>query len=124
MVTRSKYSVLGTNYLEERINTNAHYIAKQATQILGECLKSNSNQRLYPRNRPGHMRRHSQKTSVHNHYRGLQRTFDDKTLQGLGKALSQELEVNPEALAMVKQKCVDYAKKRGLPTDTELTPPR
>jgi nicotinamide-nucleotide amidase len=51
-------------------------------------------------------------------------TFDDKTLQGVAKALNRNLEVNQKALAMVKQKCVEYAKKRGLPAEIELTPPR
>ena len=55
---------------------------------------------------------------------GLGPTFDDKTLQGIAKALNRKLEVNPKALAMVKRKCIEYAKKRQLPTEIELTPPR
>ena len=55
---------------------------------------------------------------------GLGPTFDDKTLQGIAKALNRKLEVNPKALAMVKQRTEEYAKKRGLPTEIELTPPR
>ena len=55
---------------------------------------------------------------------GLGPTFDDKTLQGIAKGLNRKLEVNPKALAMVKQKCIEYAKKRQLPTEIELTPPR
>jgi nicotinamide-nucleotide amidase len=55
---------------------------------------------------------------------GLGPTFDDMTLQGVAKALGCKLELNPSALKMVKQRCIEYAKKRGLPTDIELTPPR
>ena len=55
---------------------------------------------------------------------GLGPTFDDKTLQGIAKALNRKLEVNSKALEMVKQKCLEYAKKRQLSTEIELTPPR
>jgi nicotinamide-nucleotide amidase len=55
---------------------------------------------------------------------GLGPTFDDKTFQGIAKALNQKLAVNPEALEMVKQKCFEYAQKRGMPTEIEMTPPR
>jgi nicotinamide-nucleotide amidase len=55
---------------------------------------------------------------------GLGPTFDDKTFQGIAKALNQELVVNQEALEMVKQKCIDYARKLHIPTEIELTPPR
>jgi nicotinamide-nucleotide amidase len=54
---------------------------------------------------------------------GLGPTFDDKTLEGVAKALNRKLEVNPEALNMVKQKYETYAAK--LHTGTlELTQPR
>jgi molybdenum cofactor synthesis domain-containing protein len=55
---------------------------------------------------------------------GLGPTFDDKTLQGIAKALNRKLEVNPKALEMVKQRSVEYAKKRQLPTEIDMTPPR
>ncbi|MGD6851294.1 MAG: molybdopterin-binding protein [Candidatus Bathyarchaeia archaeon] len=55
---------------------------------------------------------------------GLGPTFDDKTLQGLAKALNQDVAVNPQALEMVREKCVEYAKKRGMPAEVEMTPPR
>ncbi|MGD6807112.1 MAG: molybdopterin-binding protein [Candidatus Bathyarchaeia archaeon] len=55
---------------------------------------------------------------------GLGPTFDDMTLQGVAKALNRKLEVNPKALEMVKAKIIEYAKKRGLPVDVEMTPPR
>ena len=55
---------------------------------------------------------------------GLGPTFDDKTLQGIAKALNRELEINSKALEMVRQKCLEYAKKRQMSIEIELTPPR
>ena len=44
---------------------------------------------------------------------GLGPTFDDKTLETIAKALTRKLEVNPEALVMVKEKYLAYATKAG-----------
>jgi nicotinamide-nucleotide amidase len=54
---------------------------------------------------------------------GLGPTFDDKTLESIAKALKRRLEINPEALEMVKEKCRIYAAKRGHEL-LELTAPR
>ncbi len=54
---------------------------------------------------------------------GLGPTFDDKTLEGIAKALNRKLEVNQKASAMVKAKYVEYCKKRNLPQG-EMTPAR
>ncbi|MGB9741405.1 MAG: nicotinamide mononucleotide deamidase-related protein [Candidatus Bathyarchaeia archaeon] len=54
---------------------------------------------------------------------GLGPTFDDKTLEGIAKALNQKLEVNEKALEMVKAKYEAYA-KAGKIEKIELTPPR
>jgi molybdenum cofactor synthesis domain-containing protein len=54
---------------------------------------------------------------------GLGPTFDDKTLEGLAYALKRRLEVNQEALSMVKAKYQEYAKTRSIPED-DLTPSR
>ena len=54
---------------------------------------------------------------------GLGPTFDDKTLEGLAKALECKLEINEEALAMVKEKYRKYAEE-GKMERVELTPPR
>jgi molybdenum cofactor synthesis domain-containing protein len=55
---------------------------------------------------------------------GLGPTFDDKTLEGIAKALNRKLEINQKALAIVKTKCEEYARKRQLSTTIELTSPR
>ncbi len=54
---------------------------------------------------------------------GLGPTFDDKTLEGLTRALESKLEVNREALKMVEEKYHMYAEE-GRMEKAELTPPR
>jgi len=54
---------------------------------------------------------------------GLGPTFDDKTLEGIAKALNRKLEVNEDALKMVREKYEAFAKE-GRIEEVELTPPR
>lgn len=54
---------------------------------------------------------------------GLGPTFDDKTLEGMAKALGRTLKVHPEALKMVEAKYQKYVKE-GRIEKVELTPPR
>jgi molybdenum cofactor synthesis domain-containing protein len=54
---------------------------------------------------------------------GLGPTFDDKTLEGIAKALNCKLNVNKKALAMVKEKYEAYV-KTGRMEKVELTPYR
>ena len=54
---------------------------------------------------------------------GLGPTFDDKTLEGIAKALGRGTEVNEEALKMVKDKYLTYARE-GRMESAELTPSR
>lgn len=54
---------------------------------------------------------------------GLGPTFDDKTLEGIAKALDRKLEVNNKALIMVKERYEAYAKE-GKIEKVELTPSR
>ncbi|UCC58198.1 MAG: nicotinamide mononucleotide deamidase-related protein [Candidatus Bathyarchaeum sp.] len=54
---------------------------------------------------------------------GLGPTFDDKTLEGLAKALGRRIEINEEALKMVKEKYLSYAQEGRIDV-AELTPPR
>lgn len=55
---------------------------------------------------------------------GLGPTFDDKTLEGIAKALNCRLQLNQKALTMVKEKTEEYARKRHLQSTVELTPAR
>ena len=54
---------------------------------------------------------------------GLGPTFDDKTLESIARALRRKLEVNEKALQMVREKYLAYAAKTGRQIN-ELTPPR
>jgi len=54
---------------------------------------------------------------------GLGPTFDDKTLEGIAKALNLELKVNDEALRMIEEKYEQYVKE-GRMEKAELTPHR
>jgi molybdenum cofactor synthesis domain-containing protein len=54
---------------------------------------------------------------------GLGPTFDDKTLEGIAKALNRKLQINQKALKMIKQKYEQYAKTSQTGTP-ELTQPR
>jgi nicotinamide-nucleotide amidase len=54
---------------------------------------------------------------------GLGPTFDDKTLEGIAKALKRKLEASEEALKMVREKYEAYV-NQGKIDKVELTPPR
>lgn len=54
---------------------------------------------------------------------GLGPTFDDKTLEGIAKALGTLIDISQEALKMIEEKYEAYAKERGL-EKIELTPAR
>jgi len=54
---------------------------------------------------------------------GLGPTFDDKTLEGIAKALNRKSEVNEKALKMVREKYETYFRE-GKMKRVELTPPR
>lgn len=54
---------------------------------------------------------------------GLGPTFDDKTLQGIAKALNRKLEINREAYKMIEEKYRSYVEK-GKIEKFELTPHR
>jgi nicotinamide-nucleotide amidase len=54
---------------------------------------------------------------------GLGPTFDDKTLEGIAKALNRKLEINKKALQMVKEKYEVYTRERRT-EKVELTQPR
>ena len=125
MSTNIEIICIGNELLIGKIkDTNAHYLAKQATLLGANVKRVTVVQDIIPEIANAICEAIARKPKFIITTGGLGPTFDDKTLQGLGKAIGQKLEVNPEALETVKQKCVDYAQKRGLPTYIELTPPR
>lgn len=54
---------------------------------------------------------------------GLGPTFDDKTLEGIAEALERRLDINEEALKMVKKRYLSYAQEGKIEV-AELTPHR
>ncbi len=105
-------------------DTNAHYLAKQATNLGANVTRVTVIQDMVEEIAKIIREVIARKPQFIITTGGLGPTFDDKTLQGIAKALNRKLEVNPKALAMVKQRTEQYVKKRGLPAEIELTPPR
>jgi nicotinamide-nucleotide amidase len=105
-------------------NTNAHWLAKQVTGLGANVRRITVIQDIVDEiavclHEAAARNPHFIVTTG-----GLGPTFDDKTFQGIAKALNQPLEVNIEALEMVRARCTEYAKRRGLPSVVEMTPPR
>ncbi len=105
-------------------NTNAHWLATQATNLGANVKRITVIQDIVDEIAGCINEVKSRKPQFIITTGGLGPTFDDKTFQGIAKALNQKLTVNPEALKTVRAKCVEYAKKRQMPTEVEMTPPR
>ena len=105
------------------LNTNAQWIASQAT-ALGTTVKrvtvaaDDVNEIANAIRETISRKPHFVITTG-----GLGPTFDDKTLEGIAKALNRKLEINEKALKMVREKYEAYAREKGKET-VELTPPR
>jgi nicotinamide-nucleotide amidase len=105
------------------LNTNAMWIAKQAT-ALGIIVKrvtvvADDVNEIASAIREG-LGRKPQFMIITG---GLGPTFDDKTLEGLAKALNHKLALNTEALDMVRAKYAAYSQERGV-APVELTAAR
>jgi nicotinamide-nucleotide amidase len=105
------------------LNTNAQWLSKQAT-ALGITVKrvtvvADDVNEIANAVRET-LRRKPQFTITSG---GLGPTFDDKTLEGIAKALNRKLAVNTKALKMVREKYEAYARENRTET-VELTPPR
>jgi molybdenum cofactor synthesis domain-containing protein len=105
-------------------DTNAYWLSKQVTQLGANVTRVTVIQDIVEEIANCILETIARKPQFIVTTGGLGPTFDDKTLQGIAKALNRKLEVNQKALAMVKQRCAEYAKKRQLPTEIELTLPR
>jgi nicotinamide-nucleotide amidase len=105
-------------------NTNAHWLAKQATGLGANVKRITVIPDTIEEIAKCILEAKERKPQFIITTGGLGPTFDDKTFQGIAKALNQELIVNQNALEMVKYKCIEYARKRHKPTEIELTPSR
>ncbi len=106
------------------LNTNAHWLAKEATVLAVNVKRITVIQDIIEEIAATIHEVEARKPRFIITTGGLGPTFDDKTLEGVAKALNRKQEVNPEALKMVQQRCDSYAKRRGLPTPVEMTRPR
>ena len=123
MVTAEIVSIGNEILIGKTLNTNAQWLAKRMTSIgleirrittVGDDLEEISSIiREALKRKP----RFIITTG------GLGPTFDDKTLEGIAKALEIKLETNEEALKMVEAKYEQYVKE-GLMERAELTPHR
>ncbi len=105
------------------LNTNAHWIAKQAT-TLGITIKRITVVADDVNEIANAIRETlSRKPRFAITTGGLGPTFDDKTLEGIAEALNRKLVVNSEALKMVREKYEAYARENGTET-VELTQAR
>jgi nicotinamide-nucleotide amidase len=105
------------------LNTNARWLAKQAT-MLGTTVKrvtvvSDDVDEIAD----AVLEALKRKAKFIMTTGGLGPTFDDKTLQGIAKALKKELKVSKEALKMVTEKYETYFRE-GRMEKAELTPAR
>jgi nicotinamide-nucleotide amidase len=105
------------------LNTNAQWIGKQATAtgitvkrvtVVADEVNEIANAIREALQRKTHF------TIITG---GLGPTFDDKTLEGIAKALNRKLAVNTTALRMVRERYEAYAKEDGI-EKINLTPPR
>jgi nicotinamide-nucleotide amidase len=125
MTVYTEIICIGNELLIGKIeNTNAHWLAKRATQLGANVTRITVIQDIVEEIGKAINEAKARKLNFIITTGGLGPTFDDKTLQGVANALGRKLEVNPVALEFVRQRCIEYAKKRNLPTEIEMTPPR
>jgi len=106
------------------INTNAHWLGKQATNLGANVKRITVVEDIVDEIAEVICEVKERKPQFIITTGGLGPTFDDKTLQGIAKALNRKLEIDPKALAFVKEKCEERARKRQLSTIVELSPAR
>src|SRR5208283_621337 len=106
------------------VNTNAHWLGKQATNLGANVKRITVVEDIVEEIAKVICEAIERKPQFIITTGGLGPTFDDKTLQGIANAVNRKLEINQRALAMVKKKCEEYARKRQLSIIIELTPPR
>jgi nicotinamide-nucleotide amidase len=106
------------------MNTNAHWLATQATQLGAKVTRITVIQDIVEEIGRTINEAKARKPNFVITTGGLGPTFDDKTLQGVGNALGRKMGVNPVAFEFVKQRIFEYLEKRGMPLNVDMTPPR
>ena len=105
------------------LNTNAYWLGKQATNLGANVKRITVVQDTVDEIASAVCEATERKPQFIVTTGGLGPTFDDKTLEGIAKALNRKLEIKEKALEMVRARYADYAKTRYLP-ETEMTPAR
>jgi nicotinamide-nucleotide amidase len=105
------------------LNTNAHWLGKQATNIGANVRRITVVQDIVSEIASVISEAIARKPEFIIITGGLGPTFDDKTLQGVAKTLNRKLVVNQEAYEMVKEKCLQYSETQNISMG-EMTPRR
>ena len=125
MATELEIICVGNELLIGKIkDTNAHYIATQATKLGAHVTRITVIQDVIEEIAAAIHEAQARNPHFIIMTGGLGPTFDDKTFQGIAVALNRKLVVDETALEWVKQQCIEYARKRQLPIEIKLTPPR
>jgi nicotinamide-nucleotide amidase len=106
------------------LNTNAHWLAKEASALAVKVTRITVIQDTLEEISNSVCASLKRKPDFIVTTGGLGPTFDDKTLEGIAKALDRKLILDEKALEMVKTKSEEYARKKGFPAIMELTKPR
>jgi len=105
------------------LNTNAHWLAKRVTS-LGLSVRRITTVGDEVEEISGAVRETIQrKSNFVITTGGLGPTFDDKTLEGIAKALQRQLEIHDQAFKMLEEKYRKFVEE-GRMEKLELTPPR
>ena len=105
------------------LNTNAHWLSKRATSVGIKVKRITIIPDEVDETARAIRETLKRKPNFIVTTGGLGPTFDDKTLESIAKALKRKLEINKDALEMVKEKYQIYVRKRRN-NNTELTQPR
>lgn len=116
---------IGNELLIGKINnTNSNWLSKQVTKLGANLTRITVIRDLVPEIGQTIKQTMTHKPQFIIITGGLGPTFDDKTFQGIAQAFNRPLQIDPKALEMVKQRCIEYEKRHHQQNEIELTPPR
>jgi nicotinamide-nucleotide amidase len=125
MTTHMEIICVGNELLiGKTLNTNAHWLSKQAANLGVTVTRIIVVQDVVDEIASVVREALKRKPQFIITTGGLGPTFDDKTLEGIARALNRKLEINQKAVELVQEKYAEYARKEQLSTIIELTPPR